>query len=66
MDFIKKARIQMEHWMKHSNSHIEEYESFASELEAAGKGNSAGYIREMADLVARSNEKLEKALQKLG
>ena len=65
MDYIKKARIQMEHWMKHSNSHVEEYETFTNELETAGKSESAKYIREMAALVAQSNEKLEKALKKL-
>ena len=65
MDSEVKAKIRIEHWLKHNHSHVEEYETFASELEAAGKGESAGYIREMADLVSRSNEKLEKALESL-
>jgi hypothetical protein len=66
MDINEKAKIRIEHWLKHNHSHIEEYEAFASELDSAGKEESAWYIREMAALVARSNEKLEKALQKLG
>ncbi len=61
----EKAKIRIEHWLKHNHSHVEEYETFATELEAAGKEESAGYIREMAALVTQSNEKLEKALQKL-
>ena len=66
MDSDTKAKMRIEHWLKHNHSHVQEYEAFALELEASGKGESAGYIREMAALVARSNEKLEKALQKLG
>lgn len=66
MDSNTKARVRIEHWLKHNLSHIQEYEAFASELETAGKEESAGHIREMASLVAQSNEKLEKALQKLG
>ena len=65
MDYIKKARVRMEHWIGHNNSHMQEYEAFASELDIAGKGESAGYIREMAALVAQSNETLEKAIEKL-
>jgi hypothetical protein len=65
MDDNTKARIQIEHWLKHNHSHIREYEAFASELDSAGKGESTKHIREMSALVAQSNEKLEKALQKL-
>ncbi len=65
MDNNTKARIQIEHWLKHNNSHIQEYEAFASYLEKAGKEESALYIREMATLVIQSNEKLEMALEKL-
>ncbi|MGD9162356.1 MAG: hypothetical protein PVG39_28360 [Desulfobacteraceae bacterium] len=65
MDSNEKAKMRIEHWRKHNHSHIEEYEAFASELETTGKGESAGYIREMAALIAQSNEKLGKALEKL-
>lgn len=65
MDSITKAKIQIAHWLKHSLSHIREYELFASELETAGKTESARYIREMTGLIAQSNEKLEKALKEL-
>ena len=65
MDSNVKAKMRIEHWLKHNHSHVAEYESFALELDSAGKGESAGYIREMAALVTQSNEKLKKALDTL-
>ena len=63
MEFIEKAKIRIAHWEKHNLSHMAEYEKFASELEAAGKDESAACIREMAVLYSLGNKSLTRALQ---
>ena len=65
MEFEEKARIRLEHWIDHSEHHLEDYEQFADELEKAGKIESARSIREMADLTAKSTACLKKALEAL-
>ncbi|MFP4036637.1 MAG: hypothetical protein ACLFUE_03870 [Desulfobacteraceae bacterium] len=65
MDFIEKARIRIEHWIEHNEQHQEEYEIFADQLEDAGKGESAGHIREMTRLTAQGTDCLRKALAAL-
>jgi len=63
MDITQKARIRIEHWIKHNEDHLHEYQAFARELETAGKNESARYIREMAALMAESTGHLGKALR---
>ena len=65
MDFVEKAHVRLNHWIAHNESHQEEYERFAAELEETGKSASALQIREMVTLSKRSNECLRKALQSL-
>jgi predicted patatin/cPLA2 family phospholipase len=65
MDFLEKAKIRLEHWVDHSEHHIEEYNDFADELEQAGKSESAEHIREMTKLNQKSNECLKRALEAL-
>jgi hypothetical protein len=65
MEFEEKAKIRMEHWLKHTADHMEEYATFAAELEDAGKADSARHIREMARLVSESTECLDHALSAL-
>ena len=65
MDFIEKAKIRIEHWIEHSDHHIEDYTSFADQLDQEGKTESAEYIREMIDLNIKSTECLKKALKGL-
>ena len=65
MDFVEKAHVRLNHWIAHNESHQEEYERFAAELEEAGKPASALKIREMVTLSKRSNECLRKALAAL-
>ena len=62
MKFEEKAKIRIEHWLKHTADHLKEYEQFADELEDAGNEDSAQHIREMAVLTARSTECLDNAL----
>jgi hypothetical protein len=63
MDFEEKAKIRLEHWLRHGQSHLEEYRSFAQALEAAGQTASAASVREMADLSEQSLAYLEEALR---
>ncbi len=65
MDAIEKARVRMEHWLEHNESHIREYETFAGELDAFDKNESARHIREMAALAEQSNDCLRRALKAL-
>jgi hypothetical protein len=65
MDFVEKARVRLEHWLSHNDHHLEEYEDFASQLESAGKSESARHIREMVKHAALSQECMKKALKAL-
>jgi hypothetical protein len=65
MEFDEKAKIRIEHWLKHTADHLKEYEQFADELENAGNADSAQHIREMAVLTAKSTDCLDNALLSL-
>jgi len=65
MDFVEKARIRLEHWITHNDHHQEEYEMFVEQLEDAGKKRSAGHVREMMMLNAKSTDCLRKTLDSL-
>ncbi len=65
MEPIDKARIKLEHWITHNDSHRDEYERFARELEEMGKTESASHVRSMAELAEKSNDCLRKALSAL-
>ena len=65
MDFTEKAKVRIEHWLKHNKSHLKEYDAFSKELKNYGKHNSARYIREMANLISESSDYLYKALEAL-
>ena len=65
MDFVEKALVRLNHWIAHNESHQEEYEKFAAQLEEAGKAASALQIREMVALSKKSNECLRQALTAL-
>jgi hypothetical protein len=66
MESIEKAKIRLEHWITHNEHHYEEYETFADQLEEAGKAESAKYVREMMTLTTKSTECLREALKHLG
>lgn len=66
MESIEKAKIRLEHWITHNEHHYEEYETFADQMEKAGKIASANYVREMMTLTSKSTECLRNALKLLG
>ena len=65
MDVLEKARVRLNHWLSHNESHEEEYEKFAAQLEELGKSESATQVREMIRLSKQSRECLQKALKSL-
>jgi hypothetical protein len=65
MELTEKARIRIEHWLKHNESHLNNYREFAEELESAGLSVSAGHIREMISWSIESNQCLNNALNAL-
>ena len=65
MDFVDKARVRLERWITHNDDHQAEYRTFADQLAGVGKKESAGYIREMMQLSAKSNDCLRRALEAL-
>ena len=65
MEFIEKARVRLNHWIAHNDSHQEEYGKFAASLEEAGQTASALQVREMVGLSKKSSECLRRALQSL-
>ena len=65
MDFVEKARLRLDHWIARNESHQEEYEKFAAQLQEAGETASALQIREMVVLSEKSTECLRKALEAL-
>ena len=66
MESIEKAKIRLEHWITHNEHHYEEYETFADQLEKAGKTDSANFVREMMTLTTKSTACLKEALKHLG
>ena len=66
MDFAEKAAIRIDHWIRHNEDHLKEYESFAEELEAEGNHETAAHIREMATLMTLSTRCLHRASETLG
>jgi hypothetical protein len=62
MDFTEKAVIRIEHWIRHNENHLQEYKTFAHELEKAGKHEGSQYLQEVQALIRESNNCLVKAL----
>ncbi len=62
MEFEEKAKIRMEHWIRHGRSHLEEYRGFSRDLEAAGKSASAQAVSQMAEYTQKGLASLENAL----
>jgi len=65
LEFIEKAKIRLDYWIHHSDQHKEEYEMLADQLEQAGHMESAGHLKEMIELTAKSIECLKKAIAAL-
>jgi len=62
MEFQERAKMRIEHWMKHTVDHVKEYSRFAGELENSGYGDAASNIREMAEITNKCSQYLKNAL----
>jgi hypothetical protein len=62
MEFREKAKLRIEHWMKHSADHVREYSKFADELENSGYSDAAYNIREMATITSKCAHCMKSAL----
>ncbi|MFO7962743.1 MAG: hypothetical protein R6U50_02370 [Desulfobacterales bacterium] len=65
MDFGEKADIRLNHWLKHNETHIAEYEAFVEELEKEGWHACADQIRELITFSRKGNDCLRKAIEVL-
>jgi hypothetical protein len=65
MTFTEKSMHRIEHWLKHNEVHLHEYEKFAYELELAGEVESALQIRKVASLTGQATRHLDNALRSL-
>jgi hypothetical protein len=65
MEFGEKAKIRIEHWMKHTTDHIQEYTKFAEELEQFGHNDAAKPIRDMTEITAQCKKYMKDALSLL-
>jgi hypothetical protein len=61
MEFSEKAKIRIEHWLKHDERHIIQYGQFIEELETAGMQVGASHIREMIAWMTKGNACLREA-----
>jgi pantothenate kinase-related protein Tda10 len=66
MELAEKARIRIEHWLKHNENYLNDYRAFAEQLEAAGMSATATHIRDMMAWTLESNQCLNAALNALG
>jgi hypothetical protein len=65
MDFKEKAKIRLEHWLSHNESHAVDYRRFAGELEAAGLTASRQALDETINRTEQGNAALRRALNLL-
>ncbi len=65
MEFNEKARIRLEHWLKHNKEHEEEYKKFRDELLSAGKTKSAKLMDSIIEYVFRCSKLFEEAIDGL-
>lgn len=65
MDFKEKAKIRLQHWLSHNESHVDDYRRFADELETAGLTASRQALGEAIDLTEQGNAAFRRALDLL-
>ncbi len=65
MEFEEKAKMRIEHWMKHNSDHIKQYTQFADVLEKSDHNDAARHIREMAEKMEQCTKCLEFSLLSL-
>ncbi len=61
MDDLQKLRHLIGHWKEHNEEHANTYLEWSEKMKAAGKGELAGVLKELADSTARLGRLFEKA-----
>lgn len=65
MEFKEKAKIRIQHWLKHNQEHAQEYQNMARELEANGLPEVAEAIMALAKNTELGSACLQKAISAL-
>lgn len=65
MTFTEKSKNRIEHWRRHNEIHMFDYEKFAYELELAGEAETARQIQQVASLMRQATRHLDDALRSL-
>jgi len=65
MEFSEKARIRLEHWLKHNKEHEKEYRRFRDELLSKGKTKSAKLMESIIEHVSQCSKLFEEAIDGL-
>jgi len=61
MNDLEKLRVLIPHWIEHNQEHADEFRRWAKQV-----GDAAPDIQAAAAAIARANESLATALEKLG
>ena len=62
MSFGDKLIKRLEHWHRHNEDHLGDYEQWVAEAERQGHPQVAVHLREVAALTRRISERLARAL----
>ena len=63
MDQKKKLSVIIEHWIEHNESHMNEYKKWAQTAKELGLDSVRAGIEKAMEMLAQSNNHLEKALK---
>ncbi len=65
MEERERLRVMIEHWIRHNESHFEEYRRWAEVARALGLGDVESRILEAVDRIKEANGFFEEALKQL-
>jgi len=63
---LEKLQVLLAHWLQHNESHGSEYLKWAEVARKDGHTITAEFIEQAVDLLKKSDESLEKALESVG
>jgi hypothetical protein len=61
MDDLQKLKHLIGHWKEHNDEHAQTYLEWSKKVDAAGKGELAALLRELADKTMEMRKLFEKA-----
>jgi hypothetical protein len=62
MEEMEKLKTILQHWIRHNESHFEEYKKWAEIASSAGLGNVSESILKAMEFIKLANEEFQKAL----